>query len=136
MLLGAFRNTLQEWRLVGTIFVLSLCCAPEHQYLPEGSFYMQLVSRFLRLPPRGYLLIAWLWRPRELMFLVPWDYNNWYHPERTPLHCLALVASEAYADESHKTVANGERVLKQLPPLGHHKRQQTQELRLSVKEVY
>lgn len=28
-----------SFELVGTIFVLSLCCTPEHQYLPEVSFY-------------------------------------------------------------------------------------------------
>ena len=27
-------------RLVGAIFALSLCHAPEYQYLPEGSFYI------------------------------------------------------------------------------------------------
>lgn len=28
-----------SFELVGTIFVLSLCCTPEHQYVPDVSFY-------------------------------------------------------------------------------------------------
>ena len=53
----------------------------------------------------------------------------------TPPDHLALVASEAYACGSHKAIINGERVLKQLAPLGHRKREQTQEPSLSVKEA-
>lgn len=37
---------------------------------------------------------------------------------------------------SHRTVINRERILRQLPPPGHRKRQQTQEFNLSVKEAY
>ena len=51
----------------------------------------------------------------------------------TPLHCPALVGSGAYAHTSHRTVTNGERVLKQLPPPptpGPSKRQHTQGLLL------
>lgn len=51
------------------------------------------------------------------------------------LHSLALVASKAYAHQSHRTVTNGERVIKQLPPPGHSKRQQIWELSLSVKKA-
>ena len=53
-----------------------------------------------------------------------------------PLHHLALAASGAYTCGSHRTVANRERVLKQLPRPGHSKKQQTKELSLSVKEAY
>lgn len=52
----------------------------------------------------------------------------------TPLCCLALVASGAYAHGSDRTVTNGERVLSQLPPPGY-KKQQTEVASLSVKEA-
>lgn len=55
---------------MGTIFMLSLCCDPEHQNLTEESFYMCLVPEFLRLP-LGYPLVMWLWRPRGLVLLIP-----------------------------------------------------------------
>lgn len=55
----------------------------------------------------------------------------------TLLHRPALVASGAYTRGSHRIVTSGERVLKYLPPLPWpSKRQQTQELSLSVKEAY
>lgn len=57
--------------------------AREHQYLPEGGLYMRLVPRSLQLPPRGHLLITWLWRPGELAFLVTWDCNNQCLPKRS-----------------------------------------------------
>lgn len=55
----------------------------------------------------------------------------------TPLYQLALQACRAYtrACGSHRTIINGVRVLKQIPP-GHSKKQQTQELRVSVEEAY
>ena len=46
----------------------------------------------------------------------------------TPLHHLALMTSGAYVHGPHKTINKGDRVPKQLPPSGHCKRQQTQEL--------
>lgn len=81
--------------------------------------------------PRGYLLTAWLWRSRELVFLVPWNCNNWCHPEgssypfgtpicaaaaREHLYHPALAASGLCAHGSHKIITNEKRVLQQLPP--------------------
>ena len=53
------------------------------------------------------------------MLVGPKDYNQWSL-------CLWVP----------RIIINGERVLKQLLPLGHSKRQQTQELSLLVKEAY
>lgn len=52
------------------------------------------------------------------------------------LHCLALVASGAAAPGAHRTIHREERVRKWLPPRGHSKKQQTQELSPSGKEAY
>lgn len=120
--------------------MLSLSHAPEHQYLLEGTFYRHMVPYSLQLLPRVHLLTAWLGRPGELIYLVPWDCNNQCHSERSlylflmcqflwmllgaPLHCLALVVSGAYVHGSHRIATSGERVLKQLPHPGHSKRLQ------------
>lgn len=81
--------------------------------------------------PRGYLLTAWLWRSRELVFLVPWNCNNWCHPEgssypsgtpicadaaREHLYHPALAASGVCAHGTHRIITNEKRVLQQLPP--------------------
>lgn len=56
---------------------------PEHQYLPEGSFYTHLVPQFLplvtwflQLLPRGCSLSDWLWRLERLCSWVPPDSNK------------------------------------------------------------
>lgn len=46
----------------------------------------------------------------------------------TPLDHLALVATRAYTQGSHRTITNGERLLKWLPPPGHNPRQQSKEV--------
>lgn len=104
------------------------CLCSRALYLPEESFYMHPVHRSLQLTPWGHYLTAWLWKPKELAFLIPWDCNDHkgaHTPVRhsnfygsypgIPLHHLALAASGAYTCGSHRTVANRERVLKQLP---------------------
>lgn len=53
----------------------------------------------------------------------------------TPPCHLALGASGAYVHRFHGTITNGESVLKQLVPPEQRKREQTQELNHSVKEV-
>lgn len=76
-------------QLVCAIFVLSLCCIPEHQYLPEANVYIHK---------------------------VPWLYIQCSSLcgccQGTPLHSLALVASGAYTYGSQRTVTNKERILK------------------------
>ena len=90
---------------VGTIFMPSLCCNLEHQYLPEGRFYMHLVS------------FSYVWYPAFC------GYNSGDTPD-----CLALAASGAYAHGSSRSVTNSERVLNWLPSPGHSKRQQSRSL--------
>lgn len=58
----------------------------------------------------------------------------WLH--RKSLYGLAMVASVAYTQESHRPVTNRERAVKHLPFPGHGVKQQTKELSLSVKEAY
>lgn len=58
----------------------------------------------------------------------------WLH--RTSLYGLAIVASVAYTQESHRPVTNRGRAVKHLPFPGHGTKQQTKELSLSVKEAY
>lgn len=48
---------------MSTINVLSLCHAPEPQYLSEGSDYRHLLPQFLWLPSREHTLITWVWWP-------------------------------------------------------------------------
>lgn len=43
----------------------------------------------LVLQPKGFLLISQLWRSGELVFLVTWDHNNWYYPEKSSYPYLA-----------------------------------------------
>lgn len=56
--------------------------------------------------------------------------------QRTSLYGLALVASVAYTQVSHRPVTNRGRVVKQLLFPGHGVKQQTKELGLSMKEAY
>lgn len=89
-------------------------------------------AQSLQLLPTECFLTAWLWRAEDLVFLIPWVYNNDSHPGRnshlnlvsdfcgcfqeTPLHCLALVVSEVYDCVLHGTIINRERILEQLQP--------------------
>ena len=65
---------------MGTIFLLSLCHAPEGQYFPEESLYMHLLAPVLYWVPCSCAAawITWLWWPveRGLCFWVPRDCNN------------------------------------------------------------
>ena len=102
------------------VFSLSLCYAPEHHCLQEGSLCTHLVPHFLWLPHRGCLLIAWLWEPGELMFLshgsiiidvtqkgastpvcCP-DFCDCF--QGTILYCQALACSGAYIHGFHRIV--------------------------------
>lgn len=108
------------------------------------------MPQYLQLLPRKYILITW---PGGQGSLYSWSHWTkvidvtqkgahipvWYPNfcdcfQGTPLYYLALVASGAYGHGSHGTVTNRERLLKQLPPTGHSKRQQTHKLSFSVKE--
>lgn len=102
--LGAYRVALRERRQVDATFTFSPCLVPQLASISQKGAY------------------TLVWRP---------DFCGCC--QGALLHHLALVAHGAYTRGSHRTVTNRERVLKQLPPSGH-KRQQTQEPSLSVKE--
>lgn len=71
------------------------------------------------------------------MELIPiWcpDFCDCY--QGSPLLHLAFMVSGADICRYCNTVTNEDRVLNQLPPPRHSKRQQIQELSLSVKETY
>ena len=60
-----------------SLCLLSLCCAPECQCLPEGRVYIHPVPGFSHWCPWGALWnITWLWRPRSLHSQVPEGYNS------------------------------------------------------------
>lgn len=81
---------------VGTIFTLSLFHIPEHQYLPERSFYTYLVPKFLHL---------------MTVFATA--------TQGSPLDHLALEARGACIPGSHGNVTIRDSILGRLPPSGH-----------------
>lgn len=61
---------------VSTIFMPSLCCSVEHQYLQRGAFtciqYLFMSGTLVFVTTtQGTPLIAWLWQPVGLMLMGP-----------------------------------------------------------------
>lgn len=91
---------------VGSIFVLSLCLTPGHQYFLEKSLCTCLVLWFLQLLPRRRPLITCLWWPVRLTFRFHRTVKNkqrvlnWWTPleckDCTLKHTPSLSVKEAY----------------------------------------
>ena len=126
--------------------MLSCLAGVRHLFSFGFSFILSLLSpcrrhlyALLLSPASGHHFQALPWPPsraRRATFTSVWRPSIHSCRHGTRLHLLALKASRAYAQGPHRPITNGERVLNWLPHPGPNKRQQTQELSLSVKKAY
>lgn len=126
--------------------MLTYCCVPENQYLLEESFDTSGALSSVAAS-QGMFLNCLALETKEVMFQVQWKQVSLSHLKghytlaSCPIfvaaasgHHLRLVVSGAYSCGYHRIITN--KASKQLSLPEHRKKQQTQDLGLSMKETY